>query len=70
MRAHGRPEDVLLRLSTSGSSRNLIQAVQEGRASGVRTYALTGAGGSPSRRPADYSLAFEGGDVALRRSYT
>ncbi|MGH8897440.1 MAG: D-sedoheptulose-7-phosphate isomerase [Egibacteraceae bacterium] len=40
--AHGRPGDVLLALSTSGSSRNLVAAAQRSRDLGLRTWALTG----------------------------
>lgn len=42
VRAHGRPGDVLLCLSTSGSSRNVIAAARAAAAIGVRTWALTG----------------------------
>jgi D-sedoheptulose 7-phosphate isomerase len=64
VRAHGRPGDILLCLSTSGSSRNIILAAQEGQALGVRTYALTGAAETPLEEAVDRSLAFQGGDVA------
>lgn len=40
--AHGREGDVLVLLSTSGRSRNLIAAVEAARQSGVLTWALTG----------------------------
>lgn len=42
VRAHGRPGDVLLLLSTSGHSANLLRAVEAGRAMGLVTWALTG----------------------------
>ncbi len=42
MRAHGRPGDVLVLLSTSGQSRNLIAAVDAARQSSVISWALTG----------------------------
>jgi D-sedoheptulose 7-phosphate isomerase len=41
VRAHGRPHDVLLALSTSGRSRNVIAAVDAARAIGMTTWALT-----------------------------
>jgi D-sedoheptulose 7-phosphate isomerase len=47
VRAHGRPGDVLLVLSTSGRSPNLIAAVGAARESGLRTWALTGSGANP-----------------------
>lgn len=41
----GRRGDVLIALSTSGNARNVGYAVQTARARGLRTVALTGAGG-------------------------
>lgn len=42
--AHGRPGDVLLCLSTSGGSANVVTAARVARLSGLRTWALTGPG--------------------------
>jgi D-sedoheptulose 7-phosphate isomerase len=42
VRAHGRPGDVLILLSTSGRSRNLIAAVGAARQVGITAWALTG----------------------------
>jgi phosphoheptose isomerase len=42
VRAHGRPGDFLLTLSTSGESANLLAATQAARSIGMRTWALTG----------------------------
>lgn len=64
LRAHGRPGDTLLCLSTSGQSRNIIAAAQEGRSLGICTYALTGSAGAPLEGAVDHFLTFEGGDVA------
>jgi phosphoheptose isomerase len=44
--ALGRPGDVLVAITTSGASQNIIAALEAARAGGVRTIALTGAGGS------------------------
>ena len=41
----GRKEDVLLCLSTSGNSKNVVQAAKTAKALGIRTVALTGASG-------------------------
>lgn len=41
----GRPGDVLLALSTSGGSRNVVLAAETARAFGMRTVAMTGQGG-------------------------
>src|SRR3954471_2743403 len=42
VRAHGRPDDVLLVMSTSGRSLNLLTAVQAAEETGMRTWALLG----------------------------
>ncbi|MCW2914616.1 MAG: putative sugar isomerase [Actinomycetia bacterium] len=42
--AHGRPGDVLICLSTSGSSRNVIAAAKIAAELGIETWALTGPG--------------------------
>ncbi|WP_250002579.1 SIS domain-containing protein [Actinoplanes sp. M2I2] len=45
VRAHGRPGDVLLTLSTSGRSPNLLAAVRAAKECGLRTWAMTGPDG-------------------------
>lgn len=47
VRAHGRPGDVLLALSTSGRSPNVVAAAAAGRQVGMTTWALTGRGPNP-----------------------
>ncbi|MCO5993722.1 D-sedoheptulose-7-phosphate isomerase [Actinoallomurus rhizosphaericola] len=47
VRAHGRPGDVLICLSTSGSSKNIIAAAKAAAEVGVRAWALTGPGPNP-----------------------
>ena len=47
VRAHGRSGDVLLLLSTSGRSPNLLRAVEAATRLGVTTWALTGPGPNP-----------------------
>ncbi|WP_156688592.1 D-sedoheptulose-7-phosphate isomerase [Mycobacterium sp. Marseille-P9652] len=44
VRAHGRPGDVLMALSTSGGSRNVLAAAKAARDAGMVTWALTGRG--------------------------
>ena len=39
---YGRPGDVVVGISTSGNSRNVVQALQVGRAAGLRTLGFTG----------------------------
>ena len=47
VRAHGRPGDLLVCLSTSGRSPNVIAAAQAGTAIGMTAWALTGPGPNP-----------------------
>ena len=47
VRAHGRPGDVLVALSTSGQSPNVLGAARAARAAGLTTWALTGRGPNP-----------------------
>jgi D-sedoheptulose 7-phosphate isomerase len=47
VRAHGRPGDVLVALSTSGASRNVVAAVESARGAGLTTWALTGPAPNP-----------------------
>jgi phosphoheptose isomerase len=45
VQALGRPGDVLLGISTSGNSKNVVRAVEQARAQGIATIGLLGAGG-------------------------
>ncbi|GAA4813771.1 SIS domain-containing protein [Streptomyces ziwulingensis] len=56
VRAHGRDGDVLMLLSTSGASANLLSAADAGRAVGVRVWALTGCEPNPLMAGSDESL--------------
>jgi phosphoheptose isomerase len=47
VRAHGRPGDVLVALSTSGRSRNLIRAAATAREAGLTAWGLTGPAPNP-----------------------
>nr|MDT0656576.1 SIS domain-containing protein [Micromonospora sp. DSM 115978] len=42
VRAHGRPDDILLLMSTSGHSTNLVRAARAGHDLGLRCWAFTG----------------------------
>jgi D-sedoheptulose 7-phosphate isomerase len=53
--AHGRPGDVLIALTTSGSSKNCIEAVHQARELGLKTIALTQVGGQISKM-VDFSI--------------
>ncbi len=47
VQAHGRPGDVLILLSTSGRSPNVLRAAERARRVGVLTWGLTGPGPNP-----------------------
>jgi D-sedoheptulose 7-phosphate isomerase len=53
VRAHGRPGDVLLALSTSGRSANVLAAVDAALAGGLTAWALTGPAPNPLAELAD-----------------
>jgi len=56
VRAHGRPGDILLLLSTSGRSTNLLAAAGAAAETGVRTWAFTGPGPNPLADACDEAL--------------
>jgi D-sedoheptulose 7-phosphate isomerase len=55
--AHGRPGDLLIALSTSGRSPNLLRAAATARAGGLDTWAMTGPAPNPLGDAADDLLA-------------
>ncbi|MFL6098498.1 MAG: SIS domain-containing protein [Actinomycetales bacterium] len=55
--AHGRPGDVLLLLSTSGRSSNVLHAAARAHVVGLEVWALTGPAPNPLARVADRSIA-------------
>ncbi|TCL78871.1 MULTISPECIES: SIS domain-containing protein [unclassified Rathayibacter] len=58
--AHARSGDIVVLLSTSGRSANLLHAAEAARAAGARTWALTGDGPNPLTEACDESIALEG----------
>jgi len=59
VRAHGRPGDVLLLLSTSGSSANLLTAAAAARSADVQVWALTGPRPNPLAAAADRAITVQ-----------
>jgi D-sedoheptulose 7-phosphate isomerase len=57
--AHGRRGDVLLLLSTSGRSGNLLVAARRAAAAGLEVWALTGPAGSPLGRLAHRTVTVD-----------
>ncbi len=62
---YGRPLDVLLAISTSGNSRNIIYAAVTAKAKGLKVIGLTGAGGGELAGVADEVIAVDA-DVTYR----
>ena len=56
VRAHGRPGDVLITLSTSGRSSNLVAAARAAKECGMLTWAMVGQGKSPLSDVCDEAL--------------
>jgi D-sedoheptulose 7-phosphate isomerase len=55
--AYGQPGAVLLGISTSGNSTNVVEAVRQARSMGMTTIALTGEGGGKLAQWSDYLFA-------------
>lgn len=62
--AHGRPGDILLLISTSGRSANLLAAAAAGRSAGLDTWALTGPAPNPLAAAVDEPLCIDAGSTA------
>jgi len=62
--AHGRPGDVLVALSTSGRSPNIVAAARRASGVGLRVWALTGPLPNPLADAADEVLSVEAGSTA------
>ena len=62
--AHGRPGDVLVVLSTSGESANVVSAARRARELGLAVWALTGPGPSTLGAASDEVLACPGASTA------
>jgi D-sedoheptulose 7-phosphate isomerase len=57
--AHGRPGDVLVALSTSGRSPNVLRAAERARARGLLTWAVTGPAPNPLAATCDEALCVD-----------
>jgi D-sedoheptulose 7-phosphate isomerase len=64
VRAHGRVDDVLVALSTSGSSANVLAAARAARGIGMQVWALTGSAPNPLAALADSALTVAAPTVA------
>ncbi|MCV7068602.1 D-sedoheptulose-7-phosphate isomerase [Mycolicibacterium houstonense] len=59
VRAHGRPGDVLVALSTSGTSPNVLSAVKAAHETGLTTWAMTGPAPNPLAAMCDDAVCVE-----------
>ncbi len=66
VQAHGRAGDVLVAITTSGTSKNVVAAARKARELGVRVIALTGRAGTPICDLADIAIVTPGGKYADR----
>jgi D-sedoheptulose 7-phosphate isomerase len=64
--AHGRAGDVLLAITSSGTSKNVVAAAKQARELGVRVIALTGRPRTPITELADIAIVTPGGHYADR----
>jgi phosphoheptose isomerase len=64
VQAHGRAGDVLLLLSTSGASRNLLVAADRAHACGLQVWALTGPAPNPLAGVADRCIVVKAASVS------
>ncbi|WNG94118.1 SIS domain-containing protein [Mycobacterium sp. ITM-2016-00318] len=64
VRAHGRPGDVLVSLSTSGTSSNVLTAVKAAHEGGLTTWALTGPAPNPLAAMCDDAVCVEAKSTA------
>jgi phosphoheptose isomerase len=67
--AHGREGDVLIALSTSGESANVLEAVRAARQVGMTTWALSGPAPNPLHRLCHEALAFPGSTAAVQEMH-
>lgn len=64
VKAFGKSGDVLIVISTSGKSRNLLDAIEEARRADVRTIALLGRQGGFTTGAAEIEIIVEGSETA------
>ena len=59
----GRESDVLIGISTSGNSKNIIKAVQTAKSMGIKTICLLGSGGGKLKGECDLSITVPSDNV-------
>ncbi|PYI37271.1 phosphoheptose isomerase [Arthrobacter psychrolactophilus] len=66
--AHGRTGDILLLLSTSGRSENLLQAAREAQARGIHSWAMTGTLPNPLAAITEEHIALAGTGASVQEA--
>ncbi|WP_433802300.1 D-sedoheptulose-7-phosphate isomerase [Actinomycetospora sp. CA-084318] len=69
VRAHGRPGDVLILLSTSGRSENLLAAAEVARALGVTVWSITGPAPNPLAQASDEAICLPGVTPSVQEAH-
>ncbi|WP_300011748.1 SIS domain-containing protein [Pseudonocardia sp.] len=69
VRAHARPGDVVLLLSTSGRSENLLAAARAAAARRAEVWSLTGPGPNPLARLSDDAICLAGDTATVQESH-
>ncbi|WP_091455625.1 D-sedoheptulose-7-phosphate isomerase [Actinokineospora iranica] len=67
--AHGRPGDVLVLLSTSGRSENVLRAADAGIAVGASVWAMTGPGPNPLAERVDEAVCVSGATATVQEAH-
>jgi D-sedoheptulose 7-phosphate isomerase len=62
---HGQPGDVLIAMSGSGNSPNILQALAQARTQGVKSYAILGYTGGKAKAMADVAIHFPIDDMQI-----
>jgi phosphoheptose isomerase len=66
--AHARPGDVVVLLSTSGTSPNVVRAAEAAKAAGATVWALTGPGPNPLTAASDDALTLPGTGASVQEA--
>jgi D-sedoheptulose 7-phosphate isomerase len=69
VRAHARPRDVVVLLSTSGQSRNLLLAAAAATEVGATVWAMTGPAPNPLAAIVDDALTLPGGTCSVQEAH-
>lgn len=62
---HGRPRDILIVLSGSGNSPNIIHVLEQAHAQGIRSFAILGFTGGRAKEIADVPIHFPVSDMQI-----